>query len=307
MSVVPMFAGLLVAISFVHTTGAAENPPSYISYREIPFNLTKQNIVSIDPGKDISREEFYDGMGISGQFEVLIPKKLFPIPAPNCRKNVILRVGSVNQAKLYSNEKLEARWQLFQSLHAVLEGKMAGVEIKIPIGPDQYMKLDKQGNPVLEWCNAGIELESASERAAASAAHKAGSSKEMLFNLTQQNIVSIKPEKNVNREMFDYGQKITEIRIPKALFPISAPNCQEENVVLRIPIASENRSARQDRWRLFQSLHAVAAGKMSNVEVSLRLGDEMGFDRQDGHPVLESCNVYLHPKPVSHKPFTAVH
>ena len=299
-----MFAGLLVAISFVHMAGAAENPPSYISHREIPFNLTKQNIVSIDPGKDISREEFYDGMGISGQFEVLIPKKLFPIPAPNCRKSVILRVGSVNQAKLYSNEKLEARWRLFQSLHAVLEGKITSVDVKIPIGSDQDMKFDKQDNPVLEWCNAGIELESASERAAARAARKAGSSKEMLFNLTQQNIVSIEPEKNVNREMFDYGQKITEIRIPKALFPIPAPNCQDESVVLRIPITSESRRARQDRWKLFQSLHAVAEGKVSNVEVSLRLGDGMGFDRQDGHPVLESCDVLLHSKPVSRKPFT---
>jgi len=171
-----MMVGLLTAISFVRAAGAAG---TQASTRVMSFTITKQNIVGIEPGKDKAPESFaylvkqnllsvepgkdpirqafdYDG----GQFEVLIPKKLFPVPAPNCRKNIILRMPGTDKEAPGSKEKLESRWQLFQSLHAVKEGKIASVEVPIEVkhspGIAPYMRLDKQGNPTLEWCNAYI-------------------------------------------------------------------------------------------------------------------------------------------------------
>lgn len=149
-----IFVGVFVATSFVHA--ADKNVPS----KEILFNLTQQNIVVIEPEKNISREKFESGMW--GLFEVRIPKKLFPVPAPHCRKNVILRIFGVDPDEPDSKQKLEFRWQLFQSLHAVREGKIASVEVPIDSGP--YMKFDKQGNPILEWCNAYIDAKSMSKR-----------------------------------------------------------------------------------------------------------------------------------------------
>ena len=154
MKVIIAFFSLFVAISFVH---AADKKALS---KEILFNITKQNIVAIEPGKDISREKFESGMW--GLFEVRIPKKLFPIPAPNCRKNVMLRIFGVDPDEPDSKQKLEFRWQLFQSLHAVLEGKIASIEVPIDSGP--YMKFDKQGSPILEWCNAYINANSMSKR-----------------------------------------------------------------------------------------------------------------------------------------------
>lgn len=154
MKVFIVLIGLFVDASFTH---AADNK---VSSEEILFSLTQQNIVAIEPGKDISREKFESGMW--GLFEVRIPKKLFPIPAPNCRKNVMLRIFGVDPDERDSKKKLEFRWQLFQSLHAVMEGKIASVEVPLDSGP--YMKFDKQGNPALKWCNAYINANSMSKR-----------------------------------------------------------------------------------------------------------------------------------------------
>ena len=172
--------GLSAAILIACTTSTVN---SDVSSRGKPFILTQQNIVSIDPGKDKIPEAFdylvkqglvklepgkdkmraafdYDG----GQFQVLIPKELFPFPAPNCKKNIILRMPGTDRDAPGSNKKLEIRWQLFQSLHAVKEGRMASVEVPIEIkhspGIAPYMRLDKQGNPTLEWCNAYINANS---------------------------------------------------------------------------------------------------------------------------------------------------
>ena len=149
-----VLVGLFVTASFAHAEA------NKASSKEMLFNLTQQNIVAIEPGKEISREKFEQGMG--GLFEVRIPKKLFPIPAPHCRENVILRIIGVDPDSPDSKMKLEFRWQLFQSLQAVMEGRIAGIDVPLDTGP--YMKFDKQGNPALEWCNAYINAKSMSKK-----------------------------------------------------------------------------------------------------------------------------------------------
>ena len=151
MNILIALIGLLAATSFVH---AADNKTAL---REMSFTLTQRNIASIDTQKNINRKSFETDYG---QFEVHIPKGMFPVPAPHCKKNIILRIPGTSPDAPSAKQKLELNWQLFQSIHAVIEGKLASVEVSIEVkhspGIAPYMLLDKQGNPVLEWCNAFI-------------------------------------------------------------------------------------------------------------------------------------------------------
>jgi len=174
--------GLSAAILVTCTAGTVSGDSSGRE-RSFTFTLTPQNIVSIDPSRDKAPEAFdyllkqgivklepgadkiraafdYDG----GQFQVLIPKEMFPIPAPNCKRNVILRMPGTDRNAPGSDRELECRWQLFQSLHAAKEGGIASIEVPIEVkhslGFAPYMRLDKQGNPTLEWCNAYIDANS---------------------------------------------------------------------------------------------------------------------------------------------------
>lgn len=155
MKMLTAFIGLLAATSFAHT---AENKTSP---SEVSFTLTQQNIASIDTQKDKNRKAFEADYG---QFEVYIPKGMFPVSAPNCKKNIILRMPGISPDAPGAKKQLELKWQLFQSIHAVIEGRLTSVEVPIEVkhspGIAPYMRLDKQGNPVLEWCNAYINANS---------------------------------------------------------------------------------------------------------------------------------------------------
>ena len=91
-----------------------------------------------------------------GQFQVLIPKEHFPVPAPNCKKNVIFRMPWVSHEDPLRSAKLDARWDIFQSLYAVKEGKKVSILMYVASGP--YMKMKKDGTRVLEYCNAFIKV-----------------------------------------------------------------------------------------------------------------------------------------------------
>ena len=129
-------------------TVCAQNPP-----REISTIITADDIVSISQSKDIPRAEFDDDWG---QFQVLIPKERFPVSAPNCKKNIILRMPGVAPDDPSRSAKLDARWDLFQSLYAVKEGKRESILVYVASGP--YMKTKKNGARELEYCNAFIKL-----------------------------------------------------------------------------------------------------------------------------------------------------
>lgn len=120
--------------------------------------LVEKNIVLPVPGKDKARQAFeYNG----GQFQLLIPKRQFPLPAPHCRKNIILRMPGTNRTESGAEWRLALRWHLFQTVHAVAEGKIDHVDIPIQVkhspGFAPYMRVDKHGHAELEWCNAFID------------------------------------------------------------------------------------------------------------------------------------------------------
>jgi hypothetical protein len=136
---------------FVYVVPAAQVHGQAAS--DITVTLTANDITSISLPKEIERSAFdFDG----GQFQILIPKERFPIPAPNCNKNVIFRMPGVPHEDPSRSAKLDARWDLFQSLHAVKEGKKESVLVYVASGP--YMKTKKDGARELEYCNAFIKL-----------------------------------------------------------------------------------------------------------------------------------------------------
>ena len=76
---------LLLVMLLSTATFAVEvtvNPGKYSDYYHIPYLLV--------PGKYQVNNAY--GFNGGGQFEVLVPKAHFPIPAPNCRKNIIIRM-----------------------------------------------------------------------------------------------------------------------------------------------------------------------------------------------------------------------
>ena len=58
------------------------NPGKYSDYYHMPYLL--------QPGKYQVNDAY--GFNDGGQFEVLVPKQYFPVPAPNCRRNIIIRM-----------------------------------------------------------------------------------------------------------------------------------------------------------------------------------------------------------------------
>jgi len=121
--------------------------------KTLSFRLTRQKIASIEPNSNITRQSFEEGWG---QFEVHIPKALFLIPAPNCRKNVFLRMVGADPDKPGNHDQLAFRWQLFQAIHAVARHELDHVDVAIKIGPAAYQRINRHGQRELEYCNAFI-------------------------------------------------------------------------------------------------------------------------------------------------------
>jgi hypothetical protein len=122
--------------------------------------LTRADLVAIDPGEETTLDEF---MRDWGQFEVRVPKGRFPIRAPRCRRNVILRMPAASPRKAEWRERIESRWRLFQSILEVKAGKVAQLEVELAAGP--YQTRDEQGEVVLQYCNAFFKEPSASPAA----------------------------------------------------------------------------------------------------------------------------------------------
>jgi hypothetical protein len=116
---------------------------------ELVLSLTPGDIARIRPGNETPFESFDRDWG---QFEVLVPKDRFPIPAPNCRRNVILRMPAVDPDASDREHRIEQRWQMFRSLHELTRNHIDGVQTRLARGP--YMEIDDDGKPVLEYCNA---------------------------------------------------------------------------------------------------------------------------------------------------------
>lgn len=75
-------AGLMVLATDGHTQEITVNPGKYFDYYHMEYQLTA--------GEYTVNTQY--GFNPGGQFEIFVPKALFPIPAPNCRKHIIIRM-----------------------------------------------------------------------------------------------------------------------------------------------------------------------------------------------------------------------
>lgn len=106
------------------------NPGKYFDYYHFNFQLTQQQY-------QVNQDY---GFNSGGQFEVLVDKAYFPIPAPNCRKNIIIRMPySVNETRK----------------RALYDKLSTGVTTAVTLELNPYVK-QINDNPVrfeLEYCN----------------------------------------------------------------------------------------------------------------------------------------------------------
>ena len=112
----------------------------YTTYYHIAFKLIQTNFIL--PQKQISN---------NGQFEILISKSKFPIDAPNCNKNIILRMPSTSAAK--DVKPYEGREALFNKILEVKKGTIKSLDVVIELNP--YINILNANPPdiQLQYCN----------------------------------------------------------------------------------------------------------------------------------------------------------
>jgi len=102
--------------------------------------ITSDNLLKVEK---IDKHDFFlDG----GQFEVILNKNRFPISAPHCKGNIILRMP-------WSSEEqggIEKKYAVYQSLEKIQSGKKDKLTVTLELNP----YVEKSGNSYrLTQCN----------------------------------------------------------------------------------------------------------------------------------------------------------
>ena len=126
------------------------NPGKYSDYYHLKYTLTKDNFLL--PENTVRDED--------AQFDVLINKDVFPVPAPNCRKYLILRMPSSLSSrddtpteKAEFEKSMKEKEKLFNRIKEVADGKLKEVQVIIELNP--YVTVISK-NPLklkLDYCN----------------------------------------------------------------------------------------------------------------------------------------------------------
>ena len=128
-----------------------------------------------------------------------------------------------------------------------------------------------------------------------SLAASSGLAQERAVVLGRGDITSIKPLPDVTRQVFERESGEFEVVIPSTRFPLPAPSCRK-TVTLRMPPASESGDrVRQleSRWRIFQSLQALAHDPNRRVALKLDLSGQ-ATPGKSGQGSLEYCEAFIH-------------
>jgi hypothetical protein len=118
----------------------------------LALTLTATDIISIRPGQNTKEKDFYVDWG---QFEVRIPRKSFPIPAPNCKGPIILRMPGEDPSSPDAPQMLRAHFAIFHRLWKLVRTREGRVTVEI--APSPYMERSKGGEYTLQYCNAYIK------------------------------------------------------------------------------------------------------------------------------------------------------
>jgi hypothetical protein len=116
--------------------------------------LRAQDIVRLSPDAGATEQALAEQWG---QFELRIKKAGFPIPAPKCQSDIILRVPAVPPNSNRRADKLGARWALFQQI-ARLRQDPSAEPLSIQLSLRYYIVRSAHGEPALQYCNAFVDL-----------------------------------------------------------------------------------------------------------------------------------------------------
>lgn len=100
-------------------------------YYHLLFTINAGNLVKIET---LSEKQFKQN---GGQFEVLLRKKGFPIEAPNCKSDIILRMPWIP-----SQSKLTQKYLLYKNIVALTHDQTDAVTVAIELNP--FVKVDER-------------------------------------------------------------------------------------------------------------------------------------------------------------------
>jgi hypothetical protein len=89
------------------------------------------------------------------QFEILVPKDQFPIPAPNCKETVQIRFKGIKPVNDMASATQKARWDLLERIRNQNDNN-AGPLI-LTVDTTQYMKRFEDGPYRLSYCNVFVD------------------------------------------------------------------------------------------------------------------------------------------------------
>lgn len=108
-------------------------------YYHLMYALSPDNLHSVER---FSQEQFIDN---GGQFELKLNRTAFPISAPNCQDDIVLRMPWVP-----SKVDVRQKYQLYQAILAMFETKQGEVKVAIELNP--YVEISSEGLQ-LQHCN----------------------------------------------------------------------------------------------------------------------------------------------------------
>lgn len=135
------FLSILFVISWANAQEVKVSPGRYNDYYHMAFEITSMN----------SRLNQEYGFTKEGQFEVFIKPDMFPISAPNCRKQIILRMP----ASLGKNADgaIAKKQEVYNQIIKVLRENKGTVYVIVELNP--YVTVVEK-NPLkleLQYCN----------------------------------------------------------------------------------------------------------------------------------------------------------
>jgi hypothetical protein len=130
-------------------------PGKYSDYYHLKFTLTADNVYQKPPSERYlpDNRKLGSNFTVGGQFEVYIPKKQFPIQAPNCKDYILLRMPWTNPDFPNSISFVKEKKILFEKIEAIKRGEIAAVDVVIELNPYVKVKNMKPLRLELEECN----------------------------------------------------------------------------------------------------------------------------------------------------------
>ncbi len=88
------------------------------------------------------------------QFEILVPKKNFPIEASNCKETIQIRFKGIEPSGTTITAKQMTRWELLQAIRQN-EQNIAPVILEVDVSA--YMTKHSDGRYSLSYCNVFVD------------------------------------------------------------------------------------------------------------------------------------------------------